>query len=125
MIMLNEYEKFKDGITKDDYRLLLVLLNPIIPHITEELNEKYGLGSPICESTWPVYDKSKLTEDKKEIGVQVNGKLRGTITVDADTTEDEMINMSMENTNVKKFVEGKEIVKTIVIKNKIVNIVVK
>ena len=72
MILSNAYDE-KEKITKADYRLLLTLLNPVAPHITEELNELIGC-SPICESSWPAYDESKLVEEEKEIAVQVNGK---------------------------------------------------
>ena len=125
MIMLNEYEKQEKGITKDDYRVLLTLLNPTAPHITEELNEQYKLGSPICESSWPKYDESKVANEDVTIGVQVNGKLRGTITTSSDASEDEIKEAAYRDPNVKKHIDGKEIVKTIIIKGKIVNIVVK
>ena len=124
MIMVNEYEK-QEEITKDDYRVLLTLLNPDAPHITEELNERYNLGSPICESSWPEVNEEYLVEDKKEIAVQVNGKVRATIKVSADEDEESMKEKAMNEENVKKFTDGKEIVKTIVIKGRIVNIVVK
>ena len=123
MILSNAYEK-KDTITKKDYRLLLILLNPIAPHITEELNESLGYDK-IVNTSWPVYDDAKLVSDEVEIGVQVNGKLRGSIKVNNETTEDEMIKLALENDNVKKNTEGREIIKTIVIKKRIVNIVVK
>ena len=125
MIMLNEYEKFESGITKDDYRLLLVLLNPIAPHITEELNEKYNLGDAICNSTWPIYDETKIMDDTFKVAVQVNGKVRGTIEVKADTTKEEMESMAKELENVKNFTDGHEIVKVIVVPKKIVNIVIR
>ena len=125
MIMLNEFEKQENGITKDDYRVLLTLLNPTAPHITEELNEQYKLGSPICESSWPKYDESKVANEDVTIGVQVNGKLRGTITTSSDASEDEIKEAAYSDPNVKKHIDGKEIVKTIIIKGKIVNIVVK
>ena len=125
MIMLNEYDKFESGITKDDYRLLLILLNPIIPHITEELNENYNLGKPICESSWPKYDDTKTIDSSINIGVQVNGKVRGTISIATDETEDSIKEKALNDENVKRHIDGKEIVKVIVIKNKIVNIVVK
>jgi len=125
MIMLNEYEKFEDGITKDDYRVFLTLLNPICPHITEELNEKYDLGKAICESEWPKYDEAKIIEDNITIGVQVNGKLRGTIDIKKDAPKEEVEELAKSNENVKKFIDGLEIVKVIVVPNKIVNIVVK
>ena len=124
MILLNELDSY-ETITKDEYRLLLTLLNPIAPHITEELNEYYALGDTICKSSWPVVDKSKLVENEITIGVQVNGKVRGTITVLADETEDEIKEKALSEENVKKHIEGKEIVKVIVIKGRIVNIVVK
>ena len=123
MILTNSYLE-KETISKDDYRLLLILLNPIAPHITEELNEQIGF-EPIVNSIWPEFDEDKIVEDVIEIGVQVNGKLRGSIKVNDNTTEDDMIKESLALENVKKFTEGKEIVKTIVIKKRIVNIVVK
>ncbi|MBE6161829.1 MAG: leucine--tRNA ligase [Firmicutes bacterium] len=125
MIMLNEYEKFENGITKDDYRLLLMLLNPIIPHITEELNEQYDLGETLCKSHWPKYDESKTVDSTINIGVQVNGKVRGTISISVDEEEDSVKEKALNDENVKRHIDGKEIVKVIVIKNKIVNIVVK
>ena len=124
MILLNELDLY-ETITKDEYRLLLTLLNPIAPHITEELNEYYALGDTICKSSWPVVDKSKLVENETTIGVQVNGKVRGTITVFNDETEDAIKEKALNEENVKKHIEGKEIVKVIVIKGRIVNIVVK
>ena len=123
MILLNNYEKL-DHITKKDYVLLLTLLNPIAPHITEELNEMLG-EKPISDSSWPEYDEEKTVLNEKEIGVQVNGKLRGSIVVSNDETEEIIKDKALNNENVKKHIEGKEIVKVIVIKNKIVNIVVK
>ena len=123
MILTNAYYE-KDSISKSDYKLLLTLLNPIAPHITEELNEIIGY-EPIVTYNWPEYDETKLESSELEIGVQVNGKLRGSIKVDNNTTEDEMVKLALENSNVKRFTEGKDILKTIVIKKRIVNIVVK
>ena len=124
MILLNELEKL-ENITTKDYRTLLLLLNPMAPHITEELNEMYNLGDALCESSWPKYNKDKLNDDNITIAIQVNGKLRGTIDVQNDTEENEIKKIALKNDNVKKHVDGKEIVKIIIIKNKIVNIVVK
>ena len=123
MILLNKYEKC-ERITKKDYTLLLTLLNPMAPHITEELNESLG-QKPICESTWPEYDETKTILNEKEIGVQVNGKLRGSIVVSVDDSEDVIKDKALNNDNVKRHIEGLEIVKVIVIKGRIVNIVVK
>ena len=123
MILLNTYED-QSTITKEDYHLILTLLNPFAPHITEELNEELGY-KPICETAWPVYDASKIEEQEKEIGVQVNGKLRASIKVNVNDDEEELKNKALKEDNVKKYVEGKEIVKVIAIKGRIVNIVVK
>ena len=124
MILLNEMEK-QETISKADYRTLLVLLNPIAPHITEELNDMYELGEVICKSTWPVCDESKLVEEEKEIAVQVNGKVRATIKVNVNDEEETIKEKALSEENVIRHTEGKEIVKVIVIKGKIVNIVVK
>ena len=123
MILLNKMEELP-SITTKDYRLLLTLLNPIAPHITEELNEMLGF-TPICEGSWPTYDEAKTVLTEKEIGVQVNGKLRASIVVNMNDTEEEMKEKALEHENVKRHIDGKEIVKVIVIKGKIVNIVVK
>ena len=123
MILANTYDEL-ESITKDDYHLLLTLLNPIAPHITEELNERLGY-KPICEGEWPKYDEEKTIETTKEIAVQVNGKVRATIKISIDDEEDTIKEKAMECENVIKHIEGKEIIKVIVIKGKIVNIVVK
>ena len=125
MIMLNEYEKYENGVTSDEYRLLLQLLNPIAPHITEELNEKYNLGVALCESSWPEYDEAKIVEETQKIAVQVNGKVRGTIEITLDEDETSIKEKALNDENVLRHTSGKEIIKVIVIKNKIVNIVVK
>ena len=123
MILLNKMEELP-SITTADYRLLLTLLNPMAPHITEELNESLGF-EPICNSTWPSYDEEKTIESQKEVGVQINGKLRGSINVNINDTKEIMQEKALANENVKKYIEGKEIVKIIAIPNKIVNIVIK
>ena len=123
MILANAYDA-KENITKADYELLITLLNPICPHVTEELNEMLG-NKPICEGTWPECDESKIVEEEVEIAVQVNGKVRGTIKINKDEAEDSIKEKAMKEENVSKHIEGKKIVKVIVIKGKIVNIVVK
>ena len=125
MIMVNEYEQYEQGVTKEDYRVLLTLLNPIAPHITEELNEVYLKAEPICNSTWPKYDDSKTEDATYEMVVQVNGKVRGKIEANTSTTEEEMKELAKTIENVKTFIEGKDIVKEIVVPKRLVNIVVK
>lgn len=124
MILLNKFEE-QEEITKDDYRTFLILLNPIAPHITEELNEKYALGEAICKSSWPKYDIAKTVDQEKEIAVQVNGKVRATITININEDEESIKEKALTAENVKNHTAGKEIVKVIIIKGKIVNIVVK
>lgn len=123
MILTNAYQDAK-SISKEDYRLLLTLLNPIAPHITEELNESIGF-SPIVNGTWPVYDEDKTKDTTVTIAVSVNGKVRGKLEVDVDTPSDILQEKAFTLPNVQNFTNGKEIVKVIAIPNKIVNIVVK
>ncbi len=124
MILTNAFEE-KENITKKDYQTLLVLLNPIAPHITEELNEELGFTKKIVEMDWPIYEEDKTIDNELTIGVQVNGKLRGEVTILADDNEDTIKEKALQEDNVKKHIEGKEIVKIIVIKGRIVNIVVR
>ena len=123
MILANAYDDM-ESITKEDYRLLLTLLNPVAPHMTEELNEQLGY-EPICYAEWPRYDEKYLVEKEKEIAVQVNGKVRATINISVDEEEDSIKEKALNADNVKRHIEGKEVVKVIVIKGRIVNIVVK
>jgi len=124
MILTNELDK-QESITKNDYRTLLTLLNPIAPHITEELNEMYALGKTICSSSWPKYDEEKTIDSTVTIAVQVNGKLRGSMNVPINLDKEETLRLAKELDNVKKYLENTTIIKEIVVPNKIVNIVVK
>ena len=123
MILANCYD-YVESITKVDYRLLLTLLNPIAPHITEELNESLGF-KPICESSWPIYDEAKTIDSEIEIPVQFNGKLKATIMAPLDSDEAVIKEIVHNNETVCGLLEGKTIVKEIYVKNKIYNIVVK
>ncbi|MBE6154670.1 MAG: leucine--tRNA ligase [Firmicutes bacterium] len=101
------------------------LLNPITPFMTEEIWEKLGHNESIANEPWPTYDEAKTIENEKTIGIQVNGKLRGEITISTEDSEEIIKEKSLQNENVLKHIDGKEIVKIIIIKGKIVNIVVK
>ena len=121
MILANSFEE-APSITKKDYHLLLTLLNPIAPHITEELNQELGF-KPICESSWPEYDESKTIDSEIEIPVQINGKLKGTIKVANDSDEETV--KALAHKELAELLDGKTIVKEIYVKNKIFNIVAK
>lgn len=123
MILLNEYDNYNE-ITKKDYQVLLTLLNPIAPHITEELNEQIGY-TPICNGAWPKYDVNKLTNESFELVVQVNGKVRAKVTIPSNLSEDEVKEIALKQENVIRYIENKEILKILVIGNKLVSIVIK
>ena len=113
------------SISRKDLKTFLVLLNPVAPHITEELWENCGFGGMLNETSWPEYDESRIREDEIEIPVQINGKLRARITVPAEASEEEVFAAAGSDEAVLKAVDGKNIVKQIYVKGKILNIVVK
>ena len=102
------------------------LLNPVCPHLTEEIwNSVLNHNDTIAYESWPKYDENKLTSDEVTIGVQINGKLRDTIKIKMDASKEETLALAKQSDNIKKYIDGKEIVKEIVVVNKIVNIVIK
>ncbi len=122
MIFINAV--YKQDVFPREYALgFLKLLNPIAPHITEELNAILGNEEILATSSWPKYDVNKLSVSTIEMAVQVNGKLRGTIKVNKDEDDEVVKKTAFELENVKANTEGKEIKKVIVVKNRIVNIV--
>ena len=124
MIFINAV--YKEEVFPREYALgFIKLLNPIAPYITEELWSMQGNTGTIAYEPWPSYDASKIVEETFTMIVQVNGKVRGKIEVDSSTTEDEMKTLAKDIDNVKAHIEGKEIVKEIVVPKKLVNIVVK
>ena len=121
MSLVNDFYA-KGSLTKDEFRTLLLLLNPVAPHITEELNEKLGFA-PLHHSAWPAFDPAALVEDSVEYGVQVNGKVRARIKLPKSMEQKDIVDAALALNDVKPFVEGKTIRKTIVVKN-IINLVV-
>ena len=124
MIFINAVNK-EEKFPREYAEGFIKLLNPLCPHITEEIWERLGHDNTIAYEEWPKYDEEKTVEDNITIGVQVNGKLRGTIDIKKDAPKEEVEELAKSNENVKKFTDGLEIVKVIVVPNKIVNIVVK
>ena len=124
MVFVNEAHKV-ETMPKEYAQGLVKLLAPIAPHMMEELWNKFGNAESISYAAWPTYDESKLVSDTVEIIVQVNGKLRDKLQVATDTPKDELEKLATADEKVQKFIDGKNVVKVIVIPNKIVNIVVK
>ena len=118
-----------NGVTRGDLKILLQLLNPFAPHITEELWESLGFaaetGKMCCQSDWPVYDESKTVAKTVEMAIQVNGKMKGTVTLPADSEEADVVAAALAVDKVKKATEGMKVVKTILVKNRLVNLIVK
>ncbi len=108
-----------------DLETLLVLLNPFAPHTTEELWEKLGHDRPLWRQSWPAWDAKFLTDSTVEYAVQVNGKLRATFMIAADAAEDAVKAAALSDAKIKAAVDGKQIVKSIVVPKKLVNLVVK
>ena len=113
----------QEKVSKKYIKPLLQILNPVAPHVTEELWEKLNLGGYIFESKWPTYDESKIVSDEIEIPVQINGTVRYRINIPAQSDEKEIEKIALEADALKNYMTGKEIKKVIVIKSKIVNIV--
>ena len=124
MIFLNAIQDEKIP-SKVDVETFLVLLNPFAPHLTEELWEKLGHKDMLCRQTWPAWDARHLVDTTIEYPVQVNGKLRATFTIAADADDDAVKQAALGNEKVKAAVDGKQIVKVILIPKKLINLVVK
>ena len=124
MSFLNDVSK-KGSITKGEYKTFITLLNPVAPHVTEELWEMLGGEGLLSLHAWPEYDESKTVDDEIEIVVQINGKIRDKMSVAADLNRDELQAVAMESERIKTLVEGKQVVKIIAVPGKLVNIVVK
>ena len=121
MSLINDF--YKAGkVTRDEFKTFLILLNPVAPHITEELWEMEGYGGRLYQTTWPVWDEAKTVESVIEIAVQVNGKLRATVKLPADVDKDTAIAAGKEAAADK--ITG-NIVKEIYVPGKIINIVCK
>ena len=124
MALLNDIQD-AGSLTKADYRTLLILLNPFAPHITEELYEQLGFGGMLNEQSWPSYDEAKCKAATVEIVLQVNGKIKAKAEIDANASKEEMALLAKENDKMKQAMEGKQIVKEIVVPGKLVNFVVR
>jgi leucyl-tRNA synthetase len=123
MIFINEAMKLEELPLKELQQFVLIL-SPFSPHIAEEIWELMGHKQSLAYERWPSFESSKTIEDKIEVVLQVNGKVRGKIELPQGTTEQEIERLAHLDSNVQRHIEGKKVIRTIVVKNKLVNIVV-
>ena len=127
MTMVNEF--YANGCTKGDVEQLLLLLSPFAPHMVEELWEVKGFaqkyGKMACQMPWPEHDESKTVEATVEMAVQVCGKLKATVKVPTDSDQDTVVAAAMAIEKIAKLAEGKKLVKTILVPNKLINLILK
>ena len=127
MTMVNEF--YANGCTKGDVEQLLLLLSPFAPHMVEELWENKGFaakyGKMACQMPWPEHDESKTVDAKVVMAVQVCGKLKGTVEVPTDSDQDTVVAAAMAQDKIARLAEGKTLVKTILVPNKLVNLILK
>jgi leucyl-tRNA synthetase len=124
MVFVNEFLtlEIKPRFAMEQF---VLLLSPFAPHLSEELWEKLGHTRTIAYEPWPRYDESKLQEDTHELVVQINGKVRSKFVVPVNVSEDRIKEMVLSDQNVRRYLDGKQIVKIVVVKNKLVSLVVK
>ena len=127
MAMVNEF--YTNGLTRGDLEQLMLLLSPFAPHMVEEMWELTGYaaktGKMAMQMPWPTYDEAKTVDTHVDMAIQVNGKLKGAVTVPAGSGQDTVMAAAMELDKVKKATEGMTVVKTILVKDKLMNLIVK
>ena len=124
MALMNEFDQ-NGGATRGEYRTLLLLLDPFVPHMAEEIWERLAFGGRLSQAAWPTYDEAKCVESTVEIALQVNGKIRDRIRVAADIAAPDAIAAARANEKVAAAVAGMQTVKELYVPGKLVNIVVK
>lgn len=125
MALINDISNVK-SINKEELRIFSILLNPFAPHVTEEVYEVCKLGNGIlAEAEWPKYDESKCVDESVEIVVQVNGKIKTKLNIPVDADKDTVLELAKNDENVRKAIDGMNIIKEIVVPKKLVNLVVK
>ncbi len=124
MTLVNDIYDY-GSVTRGDIKILLTLLNPVSPHITEELWQMLGFEGMLYETEWPTWDEEKTIDDVVEIAVQINGKVRGQMVISADATAEQVREQFNDDERLIGFVEGKQIIKEIYVPGRIYNVVVK
>ena len=131
MELVNMIYKYKENtdankeLIKCAVSIISVLLMPFVPHISSEIGDMLSKESPLYESGFPKYDEEKLRQEKIEVIVQINGKLKAKLLIDADLDEDLLIQEAIKNDKITEITKDKNIIKTIAVKNKLVNLVIK
>ncbi len=123
MTLVNEF--YDKGLGRAEMKILLLLLAPFAPHLAEELWERLGEKRLIATEAWPAFDPAKTVDAEVTLAVQVGGKLRATVTLPADSSQEEVMALVLAEQKIQKLMEGMEIVKTILVPNKLVNLVLK
>ena len=127
MTMVNEF--YANGLTRGDLKMLMLMLSPFAPHMVEEMWELTGeaakTGTMAMQQPWPEYDESKTVASTVEMAVQVLGKLRGTVIMPVDSEQDAVVAEALKQEKVARQCEGKQIVKVIYVKNKLVNLIIR
>ena len=123
MALVNDF--YAKGLTRGDYKALLLMMSPFAPHVCEELWQMLGCEGMICQQPWPSYDESKTVASTVQMAVQVGGKVKANIVVPMDSEEDAVVAAALADSKIAKLAEGKTLVKSILVKNRLVNLILK
>ena len=123
MALVNDF--YANGASRGDMKALLLMLSPFAPHMCEELWEMAGYGGQVCLQAWPEYDETKTVSATVQMAVQVSGKVKANIIVSADSSDEEIVAAALAEPKVAKLAEGMTLVKSIVVKGKLVSLIFK
>ena len=123
MALVNDF--YAKGASRGDMKALLLMLSPFAPHMCEELWEMAGYGGQVCLQSWPEYDESKTVAATVQMAVQVSGKVKANIVVSADASDEEIVAAALAEPKIQKLAEGMTLVKSIVVKGKLVSLIFK
>ena len=123
MSLVNDF--YANGASRGDMKALLLMLSPFAPHMCEELWEMAGYSGQVCLQAWPEYDESKTVAATTQMAVQVSGKVKANIVVPTDASDEAIVSAALADPKVAKLAEGKELVKSIVVKGKLVSLIFK
>ena len=123
MALVNDF--YANGASRGDMKALLLMLSPFAPHMCEELWEMAGYGGQVSQQPWPVYDESKTVTATTQMAVQVSGKVKANIVVPTDASDEEIVKTALAEPKIVKLAEGKELVKSVVVKGRLVSLIFK